>query len=113
MNRYAHALELDPDLVAAQLALAKLAALAADPDRVTRLLANVEADLVPAREDLLALANLAKTGTATKLGDPAVRRPANIAWIAPALAAADPKADPEQKKKDLSRAMGLSREPGN
>ncbi|MBK7400506.1 MAG: hypothetical protein IPJ34_30700 [Myxococcales bacterium] len=113
VDRYAHALELDPDLVAAQLALAKLAALAADPDRVTRLLANVEADLVPAREDLLALANLAKTGTATKLGDPAVRRPANIAWIAPALAAADPKADPEQKKKDLSRAMGLSREPGD
>jgi Flp pilus assembly protein TadD len=113
VDRYAHAAELDPDLVAARLALAKLTALAGDSDRVTTLLKDVPNDLAPTRDDLVALAKLVKTGTPSKGGAPEPRRPEGFGWIVPALIVADPAASAEARKKEAARAFALAHEPGD
>ncbi|MGZ3452847.1 MAG: tetratricopeptide repeat protein, partial [Polyangiales bacterium] len=113
VDRYAHAAELDPDLIAARLALAKLTALAGDADRVTTLLKDVPNDLAPTRDDVVALAKLVKTGVASKGGAPELRRPEGFGWILPALVVADPAATPEVRKKEAGRAFGLAHEPGD
>lgn len=113
VDRYAHASELDPDLVAARLALAKLTALAGDADRVTALLKDVPNDLAPTRDDLVALAKLVKTGVSSKGGAPEPRRPEGFGWIVPALVVADPAASAEARKKEAGRAFALAHEPGD
>lgn len=112
-DRYSHAVQLDPDLVPARLALAKLAALAGDLDRVTTLTKDFAGELTATKQDLLALAAFIREGKSEKGGPPEARRPAGFGWIAPALVVADPKADPALRKTEAARATSLARDPGD
>ncbi len=112
-ERYAHAITLDPELIPARLALAKLAALSGDAARVTDLMKDVAPDLAATREDLVALAALIATGTGGKGGAETTLRPAGFGWIAPALIAADPTAPADTRKRESARAFTLARDPGD
>lgn len=112
-DRYSHAVQLDPDLVPARVALGKLAALAGDVDRVESLTRDFAGELTATRLDLLALASFIKTGKVEKGGPPEPRRPAGFGWIAPSLAGADPALAADVRKKEIARAVGLARDPGD
>jgi hypothetical protein len=112
-DRYSHAVQLDPELVAARLALSKLAALAGDRDRVDSLTKDFAGELTATRLDLLALASFIRDGKSEQPGPPDPRRPAGFGWIGPALIVADPKVDLETRKKEAGRATALARDPGD
>jgi hypothetical protein len=113
IERYANAQKLDPELVPARLYLAKLAALGGDEAKVAELTKGMPDDLGPTVADLGALATLSKTGVPGKGGAGDAVRPAGLGWIAPALVAADPKADLAARRKEAARAFALAREPGD
>lgn len=112
-DRYSHAVQLDPELVVARLALAKLAALAGDLDRVASLTKDFAGELTATKQDLTALATFIREGKHESGGALEPRRPAGFGWIASALLVADPKTDPEVRRKEAARATALARDPGD
>jgi len=113
VDRYLNSANLDPSLVVARLALAKLAALNGDAARVQSMTKDFAGELTATRDDLVALAQLIKTGTPGKAGAADHRRPAGFGWIAPALASANPEAPIEERRKEAGRAVALARDPGD
>ncbi|MEO7097546.1 MAG: hypothetical protein ABI175_30070, partial [Polyangiales bacterium] len=115
VERYSHAAALDPDLVPARLYLAKLAAITGDIDRVNSLTKDVASDLVPTRDDLVALATLIKGGEGAppKPGVESARRPNGFGWIVPALVVADTTAPADKRKSEAERAVQSADSPAD
>lgn len=113
VDRYAHAVRLDPDLVPARLSLAKLAAMSGDLARVDAETAGLPDELSATRQDLRALARLVASAPPEKPGLGDAPRPAGFGWIAPALVLADAGRSPEDRKRAGAQAVGLARDPGD
>jgi len=112
-DRYSHAVQLDPELIPARLALAKLAAISGDSARVETETKDFAGELTATKQDLLALAKLIESGALGKGGPAEARRPAGFGWIAPALILADTSLPLPQRKTEGARAVGLARDPGD